>query len=120
MGWVFYIGGIVVRGPTSTPRQSVSISITQRGTATTAVTESLVCATKAAGEDATWIGGRGTFGTKGARLVEDSTMGTFPIVHKTFADLMNGHADSIRGALDLDDSLGGLRKHFLGGNHPHT
>lgn len=51
-------------------------------------------------------------------VVEDSAGSALPIIDQALADLPDRLLDTLWGSLDLDDALGGLRKHLLLGNHP--
>ena len=51
-------------------------------------------------------------------VVEDSASSALPIIDQALADLPDRLLDTFWGSLDLDNSLGGLGKHLLLGNHP--
>jgi hypothetical protein len=52
-----------------------------------------------------------------ARVVEHGSLSSLPVLEEASSDLGNGDLDGVGRALDLDDSLGRLRKHLLGGDH---
>lgn len=54
------------------------------------------------------------------RVVEDGACTALPIVNEALADLPNGLSDAVGGTLNLNDSLGGLREHFLLSNHANA
>lgn len=51
-------------------------------------------------------------------VVENSAGSALPIVNQALADLPDRLLDTLWGSLHFDDSLSGLRKHLLLGNHP--
>ncbi|KAI6766591.1 hypothetical protein HG531_011813 [Fusarium graminearum] len=54
------------------------------------------------------------------RVVENSASASLPVVDQTFADFPDSTLDAFRSALNLDYSLGRLRKHLLLSNHANT
>ena len=53
-------------------------------------------------------------------VVEDGARTALPVVDEALADLPNGALDSFGGTLNLDNSFGGLGKHFLLRNHANS
>lgn len=50
-------------------------------------------------------------------VIEDGALAALPVVDEALANLPNSHTDGVGISLDLDDALGGLRKHLLLGDH---
>jgi len=55
-----------------------------------------------------------------SRVVLDGTLSSVPVLYQTLGDLENSGLDSLNSSLNFNDSLGGLRKHLLGGDHSST
>lgn len=50
-------------------------------------------------------------------MVQHRAEAAFPVLKEAATDLGNGTSDALGRALNLDDALGGLGKHFFGGDH---
>lgn len=83
--------------------------------ASTAVVAADSWATNASAVDGSSSGLRSNRG-----VVENCASPTLPVIDEALANLPDSFLDSFRGALDLDDSLSGLGKHLLLGNHANT
>lgn len=55
-----------------------------------------------------------------SRVVLDGTLSSVPVLYQTFGNLQNGSLDGLDSSLNFNDSLGRLRKHFLGSDHSST
>lgn len=69
----------------------------------------LQAASTASGKDTSALGVAG--------VVQDGSLSALPVLEEALGDLVDGDANGIGRALDLDDTLSGLGQHLLGCDH---
>jgi hypothetical protein len=83
-------------------------------------TSSSDSASRTGNGSSTETAGQDTLISGSTRLVVDSSLTPVPVTQQAFSDLVNSLLDGFDVALDLDNSLGRLRKHLLRSDHTGT